>query len=88
MKLHLPKALFTAVLTAATAAYASTGWQGNDFYIGGDQAGHLDNSINTGYSVTPDVAETPDVDERVTTIEVVDATGKTGKLNLWADDSD
>lgn len=88
MKLHLPKALFTAVLAAATAAYASTGWEGNTFYVGGDQAGHLDNSINTGHSVTPDVAETPDVDERVTTIEVVDATGKTGKLNLWADDSD
>ena len=87
MKLHLPKALFTAVLAAATAAYASTGWQGNEFYIGGDQAGHLDNSINTGYSVTPDDEETPDVDERVTTIEVVDATGKTGTLKLLADDS-
>lgn len=88
MKLHLPKALFAAVLMAASAAYADTGWGGNEFYIGGDQAGHLDNSINTGYSVTPDDAETPDVDERVTTIEVVDATGKTGTLKLWADDRD
>ena len=88
MKLHLPKALFTAVLAGATAAYADTGWEGNTFYVGGDQAGHLDNSINTGYSVTPDDEETPDVDERVTTIEVVDATGKTGTLKLWADDRD
>ncbi len=89
MKLHLPKALFAAVLMAGSAAYADTGWEeGYKFYIGGDQAGHLDNSINTGYSVTPDDAETADIDERVTTIEVVDATGKTGTLQLWADDRD
>ena len=48
MKLHLPKALFTAVLIAVSTAYASTGWEGNEFYIGGDQAGHLDNSIISG----------------------------------------
>lgn len=88
MKLHLPKALFAAVLMAASAAYASTGWSNNEFYIGGGQPGDLDNSIITGHSVTPDDAETPDVNERVTTIEVVDATGKTGTLNLWADDPD
>lgn len=88
MKLHLPKALFTAVLMAASTAYASTGWSNNEFYIGGSQAGHLDNSINTDFSVTPDDAETEDINERVTTIGSVDASEKTGTLKLWADDPD
>ena len=88
MKLHLPKALFAAVLMAASAAYASTGWSNNEFYIGGNQAGHLDNNINTDFSVTPDDAETEDINERVTTIGSVDASEKTGTLKLWADDPD
>lgn len=86
MKLHLPKALFTALLVASSAAYADTGWDGNTFYIGGTQAGHLDNTINTGYQVIADDEATADANERQTVIEVVDTSGKTGTLNLCADD--
>lgn len=88
MKLHLPKALFTALLVAGSAAYASTGWSGNEFYIGGGQPSHLDNTINTGYQVIADDESTADVNERQTVIEVVDASGKTGTLLLWSDDPD
>jgi len=86
MKLHLPKALFTALLVAGPAAYASTGWEGNTLYLGGSQAGHLDNSIHTGYQFVEDDASTEGVNERQTIIETVDVTGKTGTLNLWADE--
>ena len=86
MKLHLPKALFTALLVAGPAAYASTGWEGNTFYIGGTQAGHLDNTINTGHQVIADDEDTADVNERQTIFETVDASAKTGALNLWADE--
>ncbi len=86
MKLHLPKALFTALLVAGSAAYASTGWEDNKLYLGGSQAGHLDNSIHTGYQFVEDDVSTEGVNERQTIIETVDVTGKTGTLNLWADE--
>ncbi len=75
--------LLTAVLAVCavgTTVQASTGWEGNTFYIGGDQAGHLDNSVVTGFSTG-----TPEGGVFTTTMETVDVTGKTGTLNLWAD---
>ncbi len=80
MKLHLPKLLLTAVLAACvtSTSWANTGWSGNEFYIGGAAAGHLDNSIVTGL----------EIDDGTTTIDTVDATGKTGALKFWADDKD
>lgn len=78
--------LLTAVLAVCavgTTVQASTGWEGNTFYIGGAQAGHLDNSVVTGFSTG-----TPEGGVFTTTMETVDVTGKTGTLNLWADYND
>ena len=72
-----------AVFAVGTTVQASTGWEGNTFYLGGGQAGHLDNSSVTGFSTG-----TPEGGVFTTTIETVDVTAKTGTLNLWADYND
>ena len=81
--------LLVAVIAASCAVqttYADgTGWSNDVLFIGGDA--RYDNTINTGVTFTPDDAETADVNEAFTSIEIADATSKTDytELKIYAE---